>query len=447
MKTRFEDAPDEADAGLDRARGCLGAGNPGEAFLYLRLSEGSATRRGEVRRLMGMAHLQTDDVEAAVEDLLAASRAYPGDPEIEEALARALDRLTEPSDPSTEERAAADEAVDLLVGEPAADIGLADADPFDRGSESHTAALEALLRTIVDSCAEPEPLEPVATPREDSVPEPATAAADIDLERLRSGRGRTMPGHPATTGTLLLRRRGSRTRRALVWVSSVVLTGALAFGAVVAHGTRGGFRTPAPPAAAATRPADDEPRQRPASQVLESPPPAPPVEGPDTEVAVGESRPGAEGEIAPAAAEPAPEVVLPPPAVDGYDDAPRYEFMTALGLPAPPGGIIDPSNSDARRVIREGLPRSLPRPVVLTFRTEASVEEVVHWYAEGEAALRFNQRVVPMGGPFLGVQRTVARAGTRVGRGHNATVTVSRPGVDPAGKTLIPQTTVRIEIR
>ena len=61
--------------------------------------------------------------------------------------------------------------------------------------------------------------------------------------------------------------------------------------------------------------------------------------------------------------------------------------------------------------------------------------------------MRFNARVVPMGGPFQGVRRTVARGSALLHGGRRATITISRPGVDPASRKLIAETTVRIELR
>jgi hypothetical protein len=52
-----------------------------------------------------------------------------------------------------------------------------------------------------------------------------------------------------------------------------------------------------------------------------------------------------------------------------------------------------------------------------------------------------------MGGPFQGVVRTVGRATARLPDGRRATLTVSRPGVDAAARTLVEETTVRVDVR
>ncbi len=93
---RLRESPSDPDLLLAVARACLETGQSGDAFLYLRAAENSASHRGEVRRLMGLAHLKAGDVEQAVDDLMAAVRAYPGDTELRRALDEALERFTTP---------------------------------------------------------------------------------------------------------------------------------------------------------------------------------------------------------------------------------------------------------------------------------------------------------------------------------------------------------------
>jgi hypothetical protein len=79
------------------ARACLDSGRTAEAFLYLRGAENSATHRGEVRRLLGLAHLRAGDLEQAVDELMSAGRACPEDAELAATLEEALERLIEPA--------------------------------------------------------------------------------------------------------------------------------------------------------------------------------------------------------------------------------------------------------------------------------------------------------------------------------------------------------------
>ncbi|MBA2565584.1 MAG: hypothetical protein H0V09_09210 [Gemmatimonadetes bacterium] len=127
--------------------------------------------------------------------------------------------------------------------------------------------------------------------------------------------------------------------------------------------------------------------------------------------------------------------------------SPHYAFMEVTGLPPPPGAVLDADNSETERLLTEGIARRPRRPLVLTFRTEASVEQVTAFYGRTDPALRFHARTVPMGGRFQGVQRVVARASGNLRSGREATVTVSRPGVDVASRRLVAETSVRVEIR
>jgi hypothetical protein len=140
------------------------------------------------------------------------------------------------------------------------------------------------------------------------------------------------------------------------------------------------------------------------------------------------------------APEPAPEAPTPQPA-----QGPSYEFMNRLGLPVPPGGILDAQNSDTRMLLFDAESKHRPEPAVLTFRTAAGIDDVLAFYA-ASGIRGFRARTVQMGGDFLGVERTVARASTRGRSGREARITVSRPGIDQAARQLVPETTIRIEL-
>jgi hypothetical protein len=123
---------------------------------------------------------------------------------------------------------------------------------------------------------------------------------------------------------------------------------------------------------------------------------------------------------------------------------PSYAFMDRLGVPVPPGGILDAENSDTRQVLAAGG-RRRDDAFTLTFRTPAAVEEIVGFY--GSAGINgFQPHTVIMGGRFQGVQRTVARATTSAAGGRGARITISNPGVDIAAMRLVAETTIKIEI-
>jgi hypothetical protein len=113
---------------------------------------------------------------------------------------------------------------------------------------------------------------------------------------------------------------------------------------------------------------------------------------------------------------------------------------------APPGGVIDPARSDARRLIQEGLPARGGRPLVLSFRTPGTLDEVVDFYVARRPGLHFSRRTLPLGERFPGVEMAVARAAEVVAGGHRAVITASWPGADPASNTVVHETTVEIEI-
>jgi CheY-like chemotaxis protein len=117
------------------------------------------------------------------------------------------------------------------------------------------------------------------------------------------------------------------------------------------------------------------------------------------------------------------------------------------GVIVPPGAVFDRLNSDRPELLLHALAGSGERPLVYTFRTVAPVEEIVRFYEEAIGDLRFKSRVVSMGGRFQGVERTVARGSTAIGDGGAAIFTLSRPGIDRARKSLIEETTVRVEMR
>jgi hypothetical protein len=120
--------------------------------------------------------------------------------------------------------------------------------------------------------------------------------------------------------------------------------------------------------------------------------------------------------------------------------------MDRMGLPAPPGGVLDSPNSELLRALGDEPARDGRRPLVLTFRTSADPAAVADYYARA-AGVRLRLREVPMGGPFQGVVRIVGRATARLPDGRRATLTVSRPGVDAAARTLVEETTVRVDVR
>jgi hypothetical protein len=123
---------------------------------------------------------------------------------------------------------------------------------------------------------------------------------------------------------------------------------------------------------------------------------------------------------------------------------PSYAFMDRLGVPVPPGGILDAENSDTRQVLAVGK-RRRDDAFTLTFRTPAAVEEIVGFY-DTAGINGFQPHTVTMGGKFQGVQRTVARATAFATGGREARITLSNPGVDLAAMRLVPETTIKIEI-
>ena len=90
---RLREDPHDDTTRLELAALHLDRGEAAEAFLQLRLVAVSETGRGELRRLLARAHLRSHDLAAAVEDLMAACRAFPDDPLLEAALGEAFDDL------------------------------------------------------------------------------------------------------------------------------------------------------------------------------------------------------------------------------------------------------------------------------------------------------------------------------------------------------------------
>jgi hypothetical protein len=382
---------------------------------------------------MGRAHLESGDLDQAVDELLAAVRSLPGDPEVAAALEEALERFTEPRI-----------EVEPLPEEAAAEPEVPEEAPFTPFLEEPGAGLaDPIVSTMegASGCAAP----------------PATRAQAVDLGLVREltrPRGVPVETRPHTILLRGVRGSASRLRRTGGWVGAFFVAGALALGAVVLTRTgaspgssrpQGGL--PSPPDGASRTLAAAVPVEVGREEVV-----AAREDTPDHGAApVGRksSSPAEVGERDPAAtaAEEAETAALAEAAtVSGDEASPRYDFMSRVGLLAPPGATLDPDNSDARRLVREGLPVAGGRPLVLTFRTGVGVQEVVEFYRVRDARMRFNWRVVPMGGKFQGVERKLARARGRVAGGHEATLTVSWPGVDLASKALVPETTVRIVI-
>jgi hypothetical protein len=82
---------------------------------------------------------------------------------------------------------------------------------------------------------------------------------------------------------------------------------------------------------------------------------------------------------------------------------------------------------------------------VLTFRLGQPLDEVLEIYAR--EGVTFDRRVVRMDGRFQGVERTIARGRLTLENGVEATLTVSHPGIDLAARSLVPETSLRIDIR
>jgi tetratricopeptide (TPR) repeat protein len=85
--------PAEFRTRLQLARAALENENLGEALFHLRLAESSAPIHGEVQYLLGLAHLQTGDFLAALDEFQSAQRVLPDHREIATALQEILDKL------------------------------------------------------------------------------------------------------------------------------------------------------------------------------------------------------------------------------------------------------------------------------------------------------------------------------------------------------------------
>ncbi len=123
---------------------------------------------------------------------------------------------------------------------------------------------------------------------------------------------------------------------------------------------------------------------------------------------------------------------------------PGAEILHGLGLPLPGGAALDVGGSDVRPASERGHPGEARAPRVLTFRVGQTLEEVLELYAR--EGVEFDRRVVRMQAPFPGVERTVARGRLALEDGREATLTVSRPGIDFAAQGLFPETSLRIDI-
>ncbi len=517
---------------------------------------------------MGLAHLRAGDVEQAVDELMAAVRAYPGDAGLAAALAQALERFTAPISASDleDEGGFGPEAGPQRLDEPPTRAGtaapptgrpahppsdvaarqdaaweaarrdLAASDTFGPGVETGAepvphpewaarpgpddafGAESARLRREAASVAEaaaraeaagmgeppfagaayppvrsadpapprldattrlhergpaamplPDPVEPPAMAQEATVrteepapsadpptdrieqPEIPEPAAQPDLTSLRPA---PPAGAPAVEQRTVLMsgepgKRASwtgRTRKATLAGATFATAITLAMGAVSTYralrtdvadvGRRTLAVAPAPDPSEAVAPEVTVPAATP-----EPSRPAPPS---DREAKKPRrhavAKPAADSL---AASELAPEPPAEPPA-SLPASGPSYAFMDRLGVPVPPGGILDAENSDTRQVLAAGG-RRRDDAFTLTFRTPAAVDEIVGFY--GSAGINgFQPHTVTMGGRFQGVQRTVARATAFATGGREARITISNPGVDFAAMRLVPESTIKIEI-
>jgi CheY-like chemotaxis protein len=149
--------------------------------------------------------------------------------------------------------------------------------------------------------------------------------------------------------------------------------------------------------------------------------------------------PGAGATVDASRAEPAP--ALSP---SGPLPEPVAATLAGLGLELPPGSALDRAGSDVRPLSERGAPAGARAPRMLTFRTDRTMNEVLELYTR--AGLAFERRVVRMDGRYKGIERTVARARIRQD-GREATLTVTRPGIDLTEESLVPATSLRIDVR
>jgi cytochrome c-type biogenesis protein CcmH/NrfG len=91
LRARIRQDPSDMRARVDLARVLLETGETAEAFLHLRIAGERGSHEGEVKYLLGMAHMWADDYSAAVDDLLEAVRLMPGSAPAHAALDAALD--------------------------------------------------------------------------------------------------------------------------------------------------------------------------------------------------------------------------------------------------------------------------------------------------------------------------------------------------------------------
>jgi hypothetical protein len=536
------------------ARACLKTERPQDAFLYLRAAENSASHRGEVRRLMGLAHLRAGDVDQAVDELMHAVRANPGDLELEAALDEALERLTEPissrdldedapgagdrarreaessKQPSSEMDAAPRDraeqagtgaqdsafyqddweamrrgliaqdgfdiaATGLPAHEPAdtsgaadvpavcampevpdaaafADLSAADAPsrtdaslmdeaPVLPGTPALTlASAEADAFAAIDAPAVAEP-SPTADVQEADAVSAAGFASSSDLRAdavVLAPLSSDLGAPPATTRSRTIlsgkqtRSKSSACRRRRATVLAAAFAGAVTLALAAVTSLRPGRAAEeselrqSRPAVSTSRALAPAMEANGLSSTTPDAEPAPSGKAGEKPAGAPRAKPAAVEAAQPAADEevPEPEMALEAPAAS-KTTGPSYEFMNRMGLPVPPGGILDMANSDANTLVFGGAPERDAESMILTFRTPASVEEVLAFYATA-GINGFHPRTVQMGGQFLGVQRTVARASTRPAQGGEAMITISNPGVDQAAKQLVAETTIRIEI-
>lgn len=468
LQQRLREKPADPETQLGLARALLQEGKAGDALFYLRLAEASASHRGEVRHLMGLAHLDCGDIPEAVMDLMAAARALPDDAAVAAALDLALERLTEPGFVEEEDGSPPAEPAEWAAApedgegdEPA--LGLAPvAAPEGALSESPSAVSPSSVSppsspptgeqlagqlTRRESASVPGHPPPAGSSRPGEGDSNASSPPVLDLVAIREELVRARASQrEAPQQTILVRGRAGGSRKTALWTAAFFLVGALTFGAVATYR----LRSPAVPDTAESAASSSGTESAEGGSRGEAPPPAGAPARPREAVPVDDEREagallGADGLAA--TAEPGPADELPNRQREAYDSSPSYPFMARLGLEAPPGGVLDTANSDSRSLLLEGRGPAPGQAVVLTFRTAASVQDVVDHYEARAGDLRFSRRVVPMGGKFQGVQREVARARGAVGGGREAIVTVSRPGIDRASLGLVEETSVRIEVR
>jgi hypothetical protein len=124
---------------------------------------------------------------------------------------------------------------------------------------------------------------------------------------------------------------------------------------------------------------------------------------------------------------------------------PLAGIVAGLGLSLPPNATLDVAGSDLRPAGERGGVRAARAPRVLTFRVAEPLEEVLRFYADRGVA--FERRVVRLEAPFPIVERQIARGRLELADGHEATLIVSRPGLDLAARDIVAATSLRIDVR